>query len=79
MSGTAIQPRQESLTALDRCDGCGAQAYVKVSLNAGGELLFCLHDANTHLAAVEERGVVVIDERWKLTDPPVVQPEPDVV
>lgn len=30
------------LTALDRCDSCGAQAYVRVTL-ARGELLFCAH------------------------------------
>ncbi len=34
-----------SLTALDRCDYCGAQAYVKATL-ATGELLFCNHHAN---------------------------------
>ena len=31
-----------TLTALDRCDSCGAQAYVKVTM-AAGELLFCAH------------------------------------
>ncbi|MBI5160165.1 MAG: hypothetical protein HY996_01920 [Micrococcales bacterium] len=31
-----------ALTALDRCDSCGAQAYVRVTL-ASGELLFCAH------------------------------------
>ena len=31
-----------TLTALDRCDSCGAQAYVRVTL-ATGELLFCAH------------------------------------
>ena len=31
-----------TLTALDRCDSCGAQAYVKVTM-ASGELLFCAH------------------------------------
>ena len=31
-----------SLTALDRCDSCGAQAYIRVTL-ASGELLFCAH------------------------------------
>lgn len=32
------------LTALDRCDSCGAQAYVRATL-ATGELLFCAHHA----------------------------------
>ncbi len=31
-----------TLTALDRCDSCGAQAYVKATM-ASGELLFCAH------------------------------------
>jgi hypothetical protein len=31
-----------TLTTLDRCDSCGAQAYVKVTM-ASGELLFCAH------------------------------------
>ena len=32
------------LSGLDRCDYCGAQAYVKATL-ATGELLFCAHHA----------------------------------
>lgn len=34
-----------ALTAADRCDSCGAQAYVRVTL-ASGELLFCAHHAS---------------------------------
>jgi len=30
------------LSALDRCDSCGAQAYVRVTL-ASGVLYFCAH------------------------------------
>jgi len=30
------------LSALDRCDSCGAQAYVRVTL-ASGDLYFCAH------------------------------------
>ncbi|HWH26978.1 MAG TPA: hypothetical protein VNT53_10065 [Pseudolysinimonas sp.] len=32
----------DALTAFDRCDSCGAQAYVRVTLTSG-ELLFCAH------------------------------------
>ncbi|GER23548.1 hypothetical protein NCCP1664_20430 [Zafaria cholistanensis] len=40
------------LNALDRCDRCGAQAYVRAVLGAsGGELLFCGH----HARAVEPK------------------------
>jgi alanine racemase len=31
-----------TLSALDRCDSCGAQAYVRATL-ASGDLLFCAH------------------------------------
>jgi hypothetical protein len=34
-----------TLTALDRCDSCGAQAYVRVTMQSG-ELLFCAHHGN---------------------------------
>ena len=45
---TAVADR--TLTTVDRCDRCGAQAYVRVVLGAsGGELLFCGH----HARAVE--------------------------
>ena len=30
------------LTAMDRCDSCGAQAYIAAEIN-GSELLFCAH------------------------------------
>ena len=33
---------QFTLNANDRCDSCGAQAYVRVQLDRG-ELLFCAH------------------------------------
>jgi hypothetical protein len=41
------------LTALDRCDRCGAQAYVRVTLEAGGELFFCGHHARKHADALQ--------------------------
>lgn len=40
------------LNALDRCDRCGAQAYVRAVLaSTGGELLFCAH----HSRDVEQK------------------------
>lgn len=36
------ESKEKVLTALDRCDSCGAQAYVKVS-GVSGELTFCSH------------------------------------
>jgi hypothetical protein len=33
---------QHQLTAADRCDSCGAQAYIRATM-ASGELYFCAH------------------------------------
>ena len=35
------------LTALDRCDRCGAQAFLRAVLTTG-ELLFCAHHAREY-------------------------------
>jgi hypothetical protein len=62
------------LTALDRCDRCGAQAYVRVSLVAGGELLFCGHHFREHEARLRPLATDVQDETAKLTETPAVAP-----
>lgn len=53
------------LTAADRCDRCGAQAYVRVLLPTG-ELLFCAHHARRHAAAFADVAVHVQDETARL-------------
>jgi len=57
------------LTALDRCDRCGAQAYVRVVLAAGGELLFCGHHFREHEARLRPLSLDVQDETAKLVEP----------
>jgi hypothetical protein len=64
---TALAP-SSPLTAADRCDRCGAQAYLRVELQSGGELLFCAHHAREHGDKLKEIAVTVIDETGKLTD-----------
>ena len=67
MNNTATERTTGGLTAMDRCDRCGAQAYLRVELSSGGELLFCAHHASMHrekLAQVAARdgtsqGVIV--------------------
>jgi len=41
-----------ALTAVDRCDRCGAQAYVRALLPNGLELLFCAHHNRQHSSGV---------------------------
>ncbi len=55
------------LTALDRCDRCGAQAYVRATLPGGSELLFCGHHANAHRPSLLVAGADLHDETEKLT------------
>jgi hypothetical protein len=54
-----------ALTTADRCDSCGAQAYVRVVLEAG-ELLFCAHHANEVKEKLEAIAVSWQDESERL-------------
>ena len=67
---TAVAPSSAALTAADRCDRCGAQAYLRVELQTGGELLFCAHHAREHGDKLREVAVNVVDETHKLGDTP---------
>jgi len=55
------------LTAADRCDRCGAQAYLRVVLPTG-ELLFCGHHARRHASALADVAVHVQDETDRLAE-----------
>ena len=50
------------LTAMDRCDRCGAQAYVRVELASTADLLFCGHHAKQYEDKLLEIAVVIYDE-----------------
>jgi hypothetical protein len=65
---TAIAP--SALTASDRCDRCGAQAYLRVELNGGAELLFCAHHAREHGEKLRAIAINVHDETGRLLDSP---------
>ena len=56
-----------TLTAVDRCDRCGAQAYLRVFLRSGGELLFCAHHANAHREKLVEVASRIQDETSRLS------------
>ena len=71
---TAVASRTP-LTAADRCDRCGAQAYLRVELRGGGELLFCAHHAREHGDRLREIAVSVHDETDKLSTTPATAAE----
>ena len=56
-----------TLTAADRCDRCGAQAYVRARLITGGELLFCAHHGREHLPKLQDLSTTIEDETDRLT------------
>jgi hypothetical protein len=63
---TAVAP-SAAFTALDRCDRCGAQAYVRVELTSGGELLFCAHHAREHAEKLQEVAASIHDDTRRLS------------
>jgi hypothetical protein len=64
---TALAP---TLTAVDRCDRCGAQAYVRARLTSGGELLFCGHHGREHLPKLQHLATEIQNETDRLQETP---------
>lgn len=55
------------MTSADRCDRCGAQAYLRATLPNGGELLFCAHHGREHRERLEQMDAHIQDETSRLT------------
>jgi hypothetical protein len=64
---TGAMAPSKPLSALDSCDRCGAQAYVRVVLPGAGELLFCAHHARQHAEALARVAVEIQDETGRLS------------
>jgi len=60
------RPGSWRLTAVDRCDRCGAQAYVRVLLPGRLELLFCAHHNRQYSSALAGVAVEIQDETMRL-------------
>ncbi|WP_392507797.1 hypothetical protein ACF3NT_13265 [Naumannella halotolerans] len=56
----------DALTAADRCDRCGAQAYVRVTLEGGAELYFCAHHNKAHEDKLKQVALRIQDETARL-------------
>jgi len=57
------------LSAADRCDRCGARAYIRARLLSGGELYFCAHHGRQHLPRLADHAVEIHDESDLLVEP----------
>jgi hypothetical protein len=53
------------LSGNDRCDSCGAQAYVRVTIPSG-DLLFCGHHAAKHKDQLISQALIWHDETFRL-------------
>ena len=53
VNSTLDPAKVRQLTSRDRCDVCGAQAYVRAVLPSGHDLLFCGHHARANEAGVK--------------------------
>jgi hypothetical protein len=62
-----IEEPDAPLSGLDRCDSCGAQAYVRATMESG-TLLFCAHHAAKHREAMKPLAKVWHDESAKLSE-----------
>ena len=62
----ASPPDARELTTADRCDACGAQAFIRVVL-ASGELLFCGHHGRRNMTSLEKQALFIQDETSRLT------------
>lgn len=63
-----MEKKIQSLTVNDRCDRCGAQAFVAVK-GLSGELLFCGHHFSKHQFELEIWSYQIIDEREFINNP----------
>ena len=55
-----------TLTAADRCDRCGARAYVRVLLPNRLELLFCAHHNRQYASGLAKIAAEIHDETARL-------------
>lgn len=62
MSTPAVDSLDTMLNASDRCDRCGAQAYLRVTLGSGGQLLFCAHHGRAHQDKLQQVALKIDDQ-----------------
>lgn len=67
---TSVLASHPPLTAADRCDRCGAQAYIRVTMASGSDLLFCAHHGRAHEAKLREVSVDYQDDSARLARTP---------
>lgn len=64
-----------TMSAINRCDRCGAQAYYEARLPGDAVLLFCAHHAGQHHDKLLETAIEIHDHRG-LLEAQAKEPEP---
>lgn len=65
------RPLSDTLNVSDRCDQCGAQAFVWVNMpNSKAGLLYCGHHFRRNEAGLREYAIDVVDETYKINKKP---------
>jgi len=64
--GTLTKAQTTPLMIKDRCDKCGAQAWMRATRGANETLVFCGHDGAKNLTALLAQGFTVDDQRQRL-------------
>jgi hypothetical protein len=62
------------LTAADRCDRCGAQAFIRATLASGSDLLFCAHHAREYESGLKAIEADIYNESDRLAAVPSTAP-----
>ena len=62
------------LTSSDRCDRCGAQAYVRATMESGFDLLLCAHHFRENEDRLRAIAAAIQDESDRLADVPATAP-----
>lgn len=60
------------LVATDRCDRCGAQAYVRAVLASGSDLQFCSHHWHENETRLRAIAVDIHDQTAQLSAVPAI-------
>jgi len=70
MTPATMTPATADLTRADRCDRCGAQAFVRAVLPAadGLQLLFCGHHYRDNELSLIAAGALVLDQRHRIDE-----------
>lgn len=64
-----VESPERELRVADRCDRCGAQAFMQ-AVKGNLDLLFCGHHGKFHRTALEAQHFTVLDSTHKLNKKP---------